>query len=120
MEKSKKFEDLIVWQKSHQLVLSIYKMTKKFPKDELFGLTCQMRRASVSIPANIAEGYIKRGEKDKFRFLNISQGSLEELKYYLILSKDLDYVITDEIMSSANEVGKLLNGYINGIQNSNS
>lgn len=78
MEKSKKFTDLIVWQKAHQFVLEVYKLTKNFPKEELFGLTSQFRRASISIPANIAEGFKRRGKNDKIRFLNISEGSLED------------------------------------------
>ena len=112
LNKSQKFTDLIVWQKSHELVLSIYKMTSYFPKEEVYGLTSQIRRSAVSIPANIAEGFIKRGIKDKIRFFNIAQGSLEELKYYLIL--------TNDIKPRADKIGKLLNGYIKSILNSNS
>ena len=70
MERSKHFTELIVWQKAHQFVLSVYRLTKNFPKEELFGLTSQFRRASVSIAANIAEGYSKKGLRDKIRFLN--------------------------------------------------
>ena len=81
---AKTFEDLIVWQKAHQFVLEIYKLTSDFPGYELYGLTSQMRRAAVSIAANIAEGFGKRGKADKVRFLNIAQGSLEESRYYLI------------------------------------
>ena len=76
-DKAKTFQDLIVWQKAHQFVLSVYKLTKNFPKEESYGLTSQFRRASVSIPANIAEGLRKSGRQDKFRFMNIAQGSLE-------------------------------------------
>ena len=72
------FENIIAWQKAHQFVLRVYLITKQFPKDELFGLTSQFRRAAVSIEANIAEGYKKLGKADKLRFLNIAQGSLEE------------------------------------------
>ena len=89
---AEKFEDLIVWQKAHALVLRVYKLTKSYPKDELFGLTSQMRRAAVSVPANIAEGFSKKGKPDKARIFNIAQASLEELRYYFILSKDLGYV----------------------------
>ncbi|MBK7105193.1 MAG: four helix bundle protein [Ignavibacteriae bacterium] len=113
--KSQKFTDLIVWQKAHQLVLEVYKETRNFPKEEIYGLTSQMRRAAISIPANIAEGFVKKGIKDKIRFFNISQGSLEELKYYLILSKDLRYCEINELILLSDEIGKLLNGYINGI-----
>ena len=75
---SQSFEQLLVWQKGHQYVLSIYRITKLFPKEEIFGLVNQMRRAAASITANIAEGYAKISPKDKLRFYNISQGSLEE------------------------------------------
>ncbi len=80
---AKSFEDLIVWQKAHQLVLAVYRMSEGFPKSEVYGLTAQLRRATVSIPANIAEGFKKRTKADKARFLNIAQGSLEECRYYL-------------------------------------
>lgn len=86
---SRSFEDLIVWQKAHVFVLAIYKITKKYPKEEIFGLVNQMRRAAISITANIAEGYTKISPKDKLRFYNISQGSLEETRNFIILSKDL-------------------------------
>ena len=80
---AKTFQDLIVWKKAHQYVLNVYKMTAEFPRSELYGLTSQFRRAAVSIPANIAEGFKKRGKADKVRFMNIAQGSLEESKYYM-------------------------------------
>ncbi len=86
------FVDLIVWQKAHNFVLEVYKLTENFPKSELFGLVSQFRRAAVSIAANIAEGYRKTGKRDKLRFLNMAQGSLEECRYYIILSKDLNYI----------------------------
>lgn len=119
MEKSTTFEELIVWQKSHLFVLEVYKMTKGFPKDELYGLTSQFRRAAISIPANIAEGYKKQGEKDKVRFLNIAHGSLEECKYYLILAKDLDYISNNHLKELTNEIGKLLNAYSKAILSPN-
>lgn len=118
MEKAKKFTDLIVWQKAHRLTLSSYKMTSTFPKEEVFGLTSQVRRAAVSIPANIAERFKKKGKADKLRFLNIAEGSLEELKYYLILSRDLNYYQTDEIFKQAEEVGKLICSYSKSIEKS--
>ncbi|BCL34187.1 four helix bundle protein [Nostoc sp. MS1] len=88
---AKTFQDLIVWQKAHQFVLFVYQFTGQFPKSEIYGLVSQFRRAAISIAANIAEGFKKKGAADKVRFLNIAQGSLEECRYYLILSKDLDY-----------------------------
>ena len=106
------FEDLIVWQKAHEFTLAVYKVTEGFPKTEVYGLTSQFRRAAVSIPANIAEGFRKRGRADKARFLNISQGSIEECRYYLILSRDLGYIETEELDSKLSEASKLLNAYI--------
>ena len=111
MAASKKFTDLIVWQKAHQFVLSVYRLTTRFPKEETFGLTAQFRRAAISVSANIAEGFRKKGTKDKARFFNIAEGSLEECKYYLILSKDLDYANVDNEFDLAEEVSKLLYAY---------
>ena len=89
---SKNFTDLIVWKKAHEFVLEVYAVTKNFPAEERFALCSQFQRAAVSIPANIAEGYKKLSRADKLRFMNISQGSLEECRYYIILSKDLSYI----------------------------
>ena len=86
------FWDLVVWKKSHQLVLDVYKITREFPSGEKFGLTSQLRRAAISVSANIAEGFRKRTRKDKANYYNIAHGSLEEVKYYLILAKDLRYL----------------------------
>ena len=118
MEPSKKFTDLIVWQKAHQFVLRIYPFTGKFPKEEIYGLTSQFRRASISIAANIAEGFPKKSKLDKLRYLNIAQGSLEECKYYLILSKDLKFNEDPQISDLLEEVSKLLNSYSRAINNS--
>jgi four helix bundle protein len=101
--------------KSHQFVLEIYKLIRSFPDYELFSLTSQMRRAAVSISANIAEGFKRRGKGDKLRFFNISQGSLEEARYYLILAKDLGYAETEDLQKEADEVGRLLDGYMKAI-----
>jgi four helix bundle protein len=120
MEKTKKFTELIVWQKAHQFVLAIYKETQKFPKEEIYGLTSQLRRAAVSVAANIAEGYRKRGPKDKVRYLNISEGSLEECHYYLILAKDLNYADTEIFIDMKEEIGRLLTAYSKAILSSNS
>jgi four helix bundle protein len=108
---AKSFEQLIVWQKAHQFVLGVYRLTENFPRTEIYGLTSQLRRASVSIPANIAEGFKKRGRADKVRFLNIAQGSLEECRYYLILVKDLNYGDTGKLQPQLEEVSKLLEAY---------
>jgi len=105
------FQDLVVWQKAHQLVLTIYEFTAHFPKSETYGLALQMRKAAVSIPANIAEGFRRRGKLDKVRFLNTSEASLEESRYYLILSKDLGYGETEMILNSLEEVSRLLHAY---------
>jgi four helix bundle protein len=96
-------------------VLEVYEFSSKFPKEENYGLTSQIRRAAISIPSNIAEGFTKRGKKDKVRFFNISQGSLEECRYYLILSNDLGYGNNNELLSQIEEVSKLLSGYISSI-----
>lgn len=117
MPQSQNFEDVELWKKAHAWVLKIYKFTETFPKNELFGLTSQLRRSAVSVPANFAEGFKKFGFKDKIRFYNISQGSLEESRYYLILAKDLEYGDTKELLSEAAEIGKMLGGYIRSIQN---
>jgi len=116
MEKTKKFTELIVWQKAHQFVFDVYKETKNFPREEIFGLTSQVRRSAGSIPANIAEGYKKKSKADKLRFLNISESSLEETKYHLILSNDLGYCLSSELLQKADEVGILLNGYYRAIE----
>jgi four helix bundle protein len=117
---SKSFEDLIVWQKAHALTLATYRITESFPKTEQFGLTSQMRRASTSIAANIAEGYRKRSANDKARFMNISEGSLDELKYFFILSRDLSYISVDtqiELELQCNEVSRLLHAYSKALRN---
>lgn len=116
-KKAEKFQDMEVWQKAHQVVLEIYKITAKFPAEEKYGLTSQMRRSGVSIAANIAEGFKKRGIKDKLNFYNISQASLEELRYYLILSRDLEYMTSiDLIMDRLDLVGRMLYGLTQSIR----
>jgi four helix bundle protein len=108
---AKSFEQLSVWQKAHQFVLEIYRFTENFPRNEVYGLVSQSRRAAVSVPANIAEGFKKRGRADKVRFLNIAQGSLEECRYYLILAKDLNYDDTAKLKLQLEETSKLLEAY---------
>lgn len=107
----KTFRDIIAWQKAHQLALFVYKITAKFPRFEEYGLGNQMRRAAVSVPSNIAEGFSRNSLKDTSHFYNISEGSLEELKYQILLSKDLEYLSDktyEEISSLSDEVGRLL------------
>jgi len=115
---AKSFHDLIVWQKAHNFVLSVYQYSEGFPKTELYGLASQLRRAAVSIPANIAEGFKKKGKADKARFLNIAQGSLEECRYYLLLAQDLKYGNTSELTLKLVEISKLLEAYASVILNS--
>ena len=110
-EPARSFRDLLVWQKAHQFVLSVYALTGAFPKRETYGLVLQMRRAAVSIPANIAEGFRRRGKADKARYMNMAEGSLEESRYYLILAQDLGYARTGELMERSEEVSRLLSRY---------
>ena len=107
-----RFEDLIFWQKSHALTLRVYKLTKTFPNDELFGLTSQMRRASVSVAANIAEAFSRKSRPDKARIMNISQSSLEELRYYFILARDLGYVAPDTAWDEVDDIARMLGAYV--------
>ena len=116
MEKTRDFTELIVWQKAHQFVLQIYSLTSRFPREELFGITSQIRRAAISIAANIAEGYTKRGSRDKARFFNTAQGSLSECKYYIILTRDLKFSNDEKIASLLDEVSRLLNSYTRAVE----
>lgn len=95
------YQELKVWQKSHAFVLEIYKLTDTFPNNETFGLASQMRRSAVSVPANLAEGCGKKGTLDTANFFQISLGSLHETEYYLLLSRDLNY-INNEVFESRN------------------
>lgn len=109
----------MAWQKSHELVLEVYRLTANYPKHELFGLVSQSRRCAVSVPSNIAEGYRRHSKNDSLHFYNIAQGSLEELKYQLLLAKDLKYL--DEmdfkrVKSLAEETSKLLSGWIKSVK----
>lgn len=120
MEKTKSFEELLVWQKAHEFVMLVYKTTEAFPRHELFGLTSQFRRAAVSIAANIAEGYKKKDHKNKLNYMNIAHSSLEECRYYIILSRDLNYQADEKLSELINEVGKLLNAYVKAIASNHS
>ena len=122
MNHSFSFENIIAWQKAHAFVLLVYRWTRLFPHDEKLGLTSQFRRAAISIEANIAEGYKKISRSDKLRFMNIAQGSLEECRDYIILSRDLQYIDSiafQELHNAISEASKLLNAYCNGILNNN-
>ena len=116
------FQRVIAWQKAHEFVLLVYKISKHFPEEERFGLTSQLRRAAVSIEANIAEGYRKLSKPDKLRFLNIAQGSLEECRDYHILAKDLNYIDDNEYEQMKIAIlmaSKFLNSYSEGIVKNN-
>ena len=117
---ARSFEDLIVWRKAHEFVLAVYRTTEAFPRHEVFGLTSQFRRAAVSIPANVAEGFKKRSRPDKARLLNIAQGSAEECRYYLILCRDLGYTDSTILMDQLEEVSRLLESYTATIRTSGS
>lgn len=115
-----RFEDILAWQKAYSFVLLVYKALSDYQKEEKYGLCSQFQRAAVSIPANIAEGYKRVGKADKLHFLNFAQGSLEECRCYLHLSKDLGYIKEDmyeRLYASLEETSKLLNGYCKGIIN---
>ena len=108
---AKSFQDLRVWQKAHEFVLGVYRLTARFPRQETYGLTAQMRRAAVAVPANIAEGFKKRGRPDKARYMNIAEASLEECRYYLLLANDLSYGEDAKVNSLAEEAARLLAAY---------
>jgi four helix bundle protein len=112
---AKSFEEVVLWKKAHAWVLAVYRFTEQFPRHELFGLTSQLRRAAVSVPANFAEGFKKRGHADKLRFYNIAQGSLEECRYYFILARDLNYGDPGALKSGAEEIGKMLDSYMRSL-----
>jgi len=114
-KKIKTFTDLHAWQEAHKLVLIIYKITKEFPKEELFGLVSQMRRAAVSITSNIAEGFSRQFYKEKVQFYSMAQGSNTELQNQLLIAKDIGYIPQgkfSEIAEQSVKVHKLLNGLI--------
>ena len=113
------FQDLLAWQKAHDFVLLVYNTTRTFPEWEKHRLCSQFERAAVSIAANIAEGYKKLSRADKLRFMNIAQGSLEECRYYVILSRDLGYIDENrynEMNYSIYTASRFLNAYCKGIK----
>lgn len=113
------FEDLVVWQKAHQLVLKIYAETKSFPSDEKFGLTSQIRRAMVSVAANIAEGFNRRHKKEKLQFNSIAKTSLDEVHYYVILANDLGYWEKENFLTDIDEVKRMIQALMNSLEKSN-
>ena len=117
-DKSQSFRDMIVWQKAHAFTLAVYQCTDAFPQYELFGLTSQLRRAVASIPSNIVEGFRKRTRPDKIRFYNTAQASADECLYQLILAHDRQYADTRALQANLEEVSRLLQGDINGIERS--
>jgi len=109
------FKGLKVWEKAHSLTLLVYKITKKFPPDERFGITTQIRRAAVSVPTNIAEGCGRHGERELARFMSIAAGSASEVEYLLLLAYDLNYmqdVTYRELNQDVNEIKRMLNSFI--------
>ena len=120
MSEIKRFEDLNVWQKSHELVLEVHKVTQQFPTEEKFGLTSQIRRSAVSVAANIAEGSKRQHLKEYILMLHISHGSLAETEYHLLLAKDLKYLSGTKYQALFNlseEIGRMLNGLIKSLSN---
>jgi four helix bundle protein len=118
----KDFKKLVVWQKAHELVLLVYRLTKKFPKEERFNLIDQMRRSATSIATNIAEGCGKYSQKDFVAYLQVSQGSSQEIEYLSILSKDLKYITVeeyDDLNSRINEVKAMLISLIQKVRRDN-
>jgi four helix bundle protein len=117
----KSYKELIVWQKSIELVKKVFLLTQKFPKSELYGITSQMRRAVVSIPSNIAEGYGRRSTKEYTHFYKIAYGSALELETQIIITKDLKYVLSSDyipVEKNLEEVCKMLNSMITKMSNS--
>lgn len=113
------YKELKVWQKAYHLCLDVYKTTKTFPKEEIYGLTSQMRRAAISIPSNIAEGYGRKNKKEYIQALYIAYGSICELETQVLLAGDLDYVgseIHERLKAETNEVERMLKGLINSLK----
>lgn len=113
------YHNMLVWRKAHQYTLDIYKITKKYPKDEIFGIISQLRRASSSVPANIVEGSARKTNKEFCQFLIQARGSLVETQYFLELSKDLEYITENEFNNLINlsiEVAKMLNSLLSKVK----
>ena len=117
-QKARSFTDLIVWQEGHKMVLMVYQRTKSFPKEEIFGLTNQVRRAAVSVTSNIAEGFNRKSEKDKMHFYVMAQGSVAEIQNQLLVARDVGYMNKDdfsELTDRTVDIHKLLTGLIRAI-----
>lgn len=113
------WENLLVWQKAHKLVLEVFKLTSSFPESEKWGLTNQLRRSIVSVPANIVEGKSRNTDKEMLHFLHIARGSLEESRYYILLASDLSYISSEErkiFLDYCSEVSFLLNKLIKAVR----
>ena len=113
------FTKLIAWQEAHKLVLMVYKITKEFPKEEMFVLVSQIRRCVVSVSSNIAEGFSRKSKREKNKFYHISLGSITELQSQLLISRDLQYISKEEFIKIAEQtvtVNKLVNGLIKSSQ----
>jgi four helix bundle protein len=114
-ERSQSFREVLVWQKAHAFTLALYRITDGFPRHGLFALTSQLRRTAASVPSNFVEGFRKRTKPDKLRFYNTAQGSADECLYQLILAHDLGYADTNGLQADIEEVSRMLQGYINGM-----
>jgi len=113
------WRDLEVWKKSHLLTIQIYRLTKDFPKEERYGLTSQIQRAAYSVPLNIVEGHSRRTTKEFLQFLHIARGSLEELRYLIVLCSEINYVTNaekDKLDAMASEISCMLNAFIKSLR----
>lgn len=124
MSEIKSYKDLLIWQKGIDIVINLYELVEGFPKEEIYALTSQVKRASVSIPSNIAEGYGRNSTQSYIHFLNISRGSLFELETQLIVAQKLKFIKNEalflELMNQITEESKMLNSFINKIESSKS
>lgn len=121
--KIQSFTDLNTWKEGHRLVLMVYEITRKFPKEEIFGLSNQLRRAAVSITSNIAEGFSRQSYKEKVQFYSISLGSVTEAQNQILVARDIKYIDDNQFQKIAQQtiiVHKLINGLIKGSRNHNS
>jgi len=116
MTPAKSYRDLRVWQSAHAFVMEVYACTRSFPKEELFGLTSQLRRAAVSVPSNIVEGFSRWSAKDKVKFYNIAEASLCEAEYQLFLAQELNYCDTTSAQATAGDTKRLLAAFIKSIR----